>query len=70
MQIDRSRAIRVLQMSNVPIGANFYALTVDQIMSLLAFADELKYRRPKNANGSRGRYFHEYMQRRARRKED
>lgn len=33
--------------------------------SLLVEADAHKYRAPRNANGSRGRYWHEYLQRAA-----
>ena len=31
--------------------------------SVLAAADARRYRKPKNANGSRGRYFAEYLRR-------
>lgn len=63
--IDRSTAHDILQRAQVPIGANYYALTSSQVDRLLLEADARKYRKPKNANGSRSRYFHEYLQRRA-----
>jgi hypothetical protein len=44
---------------------NFHALPAAAVESLLVFADEYHYRKPRNANGSRGRYFHALLQRRA-----
>jgi hypothetical protein len=44
---------------------NLHALPASTVESLLDFADEYRYRKPKDANGSRGRYFHALLQRRA-----
>lgn len=64
--IDRTTAHDVLQRAGVPLGADFHRLHSSQVDALLAEADRLKYRKPRNANGSRGRYFHDLLQRRAR----
>lgn len=42
-----------------------HALSSATVESLLAWADNHKYRAPKNANGSRARYWHAYLTRRA-----
>jgi hypothetical protein len=44
---------------------DFHALPAATVDALLEHADSLKYRKPKHANGSRGRYFHAYLTRRA-----
>ena len=44
-------------------GTDFHTLSSSQVTDLLLAADLFKYRKPKNANGSRGRYFHAYLQR-------
>ena len=55
----------ILQACNVPLGADFHALASTTVESLLHWADHYRYRKPKDANGSRARYFHAYLQRRA-----
>jgi hypothetical protein len=42
-------------------SADFHTLSSEQVDALLASADAFKYRKPRNANGSRGRYFHAYL---------
>ena len=59
-------ARETLRMCRVSVGADFHTLSTSQVESLIAAADQAKYRKPKNANGSRARYFHDLMQRRAR----
>ncbi len=46
---------------------DFYTLSASQVCTVLEYADAAKYRKPRNANGSRGRYFYERMRRAARR---
>ena len=48
---------------------DFHALPSDDVERLIGFADLHKYRQPKNANGSRARYFHAFLTRVANRKE-
>lgn len=45
---------------------DFYSLPSDHVEQVLIEADAVKYRKPKNANGSRARYFYEYLTRTAR----
>lgn len=65
--MDSQDARGLLRRSGVPLGADFHTLTSEQVEALLSTADLVKYRKPKSANGSRGRYFHDMLQRRARR---
>ncbi len=62
-------AREVLRAAKVNIGQQFHTLNTWQVDELLVEADRVKYRKPKNANGSRGRYFHDLLQRRAARKD-
>jgi hypothetical protein len=55
----------ILATCNVPLGADFHTLSSAAVEHLLIHADAHKYRKPENANGSRGRYFHALLQRRA-----
>jgi hypothetical protein len=64
-QSENARAI--LARCEVQTGADFYTLRASQVDALLAEADAMRYRKPKHANGSRGRYFHAMLQRRAQR---
>jgi hypothetical protein len=67
--LDRTTARAILQCCGVPLGADFHTLHSNQVESLIAEADRAGYRKPKNANGSRGRYFHAYLTRVAAREE-
>lgn len=63
---DKTQTARVtLAACGVPIGADFHQLSSTQVDLLLIEAKAARYRKPKNANGSRGRYFHAMLQRRA-----
>lgn len=44
---------------------DFHRLPSTTVEQLLDYAEEHKYRKPRNANGSRGRYFHALLVRRA-----
>lgn len=50
-------------------GIQFHALPSDKVEALRIEADLVKYRQPKNANGSRARYFHAFLCRLAARAE-
>lgn len=65
MPIDPQSASDVLHVCDAE--GDFHALPSDRVTQLLAYADLYRYRKPANANGSRGRYFHAYLQRLARR---
>lgn len=60
-------ARQILRNCAIPIGADFHTLPSGKVFSLLCWMDSCGYRKPRNANGSRGRYFHDMMQRRAKR---
>ena len=61
--MDKQTARDILSACHIPLDANFYALSSGEVEELLTYADAHKYRKPKNANGSRGRYFHAFVQR-------
>lgn len=62
----KTDAVATLHMCNIRVGADFHTLSTSQVDKLLAEADRVKYQKPANANGSRARYFHDLLQRRAR----
>lgn len=64
---ERLNARMILKACNVAVGQDFFTLSSAQVAALLVAADVARYRQPRNANGSRGRYFHDLLQRRARR---
>ena len=41
----------------------WHTINSDQKNKILKAANEWRYRKPRNANGSRGRYFCEYLRR-------
>lgn len=54
---------------NIPLNENFYALSSDTVGRILEAAKACKYRQPKNANGSKARYFYAYLNRLAKRED-
>jgi len=64
-RLKRSEASEILAACNVPVGADFHVLGSSQVDALLAAAVKRHYRKPQNANGSRARCFHDYVQRAA-----
>lgn len=58
---DTARAI----LARCNANADFFTLPASTVAALLDFADTHRYRKPRNANGSRGRYWHAYLSRRA-----
>ncbi len=61
--LDRADATRILTACNA--YGDFHALPSSAVDLLIDFADIHRYRKPRNANGSRARYFHAYLTRRA-----
>ncbi|OQM74931.1 hypothetical protein BFN67_04770 [Pseudaminobacter manganicus] len=45
----------------IPVDRGFHALNSQHVQNIIDAADSVKYRQPKNANGSRARYFHAYL---------
>ncbi len=70
MSLTRSAAFDILDQVGATTETDFHTLGSSEVESVLASADLYKYRKPRNANGSRGRYFFAYVQRVARRDED
>ena len=62
----RLAARETLCACGVAIGADYHTLRSAHVEALLAEADRVRYRKPAGANGSRARYFHDLLQRRAR----
>lgn len=53
----------------IPLNRDFHALDSDTVARILDLARLVKYREPKNANGSKARCFHAFLKRRARRED-
>lgn len=64
-RLDKIEAREALARCGVPVGADFHTLGSGAVEALLTEADRVRYRKPRNANGSRGRHFHAFLQRRA-----
>lgn len=55
-----------LRSLNIAVDQDFHTLNRTQVDVLLSEANRVRYQKPKNANGSRARYFFALLQRRAR----
>lgn len=62
----RDNARAVLRAAKIAIGQDFHTLGSWQVDHILVEADRVRYQKPKYANGSRARYFHDRLQREAR----
>lgn len=51
---------------HLDLTKDFHTLANAEVCRVLEAADLVKYRKPKSANGSRGRYFFEYLKRASR----
>jgi hypothetical protein len=65
--MDRHTARDTLARCGAPLDADFHALGSSVIEAIVEAARAYGYRKPKNANGSRARYFHAYLMRTAER---
>ena len=61
----RREARAALELLNIALGQDFHSLRSAQVEALLKQADQVKYQLPRNANGSRARYYYALLQRRA-----
>lgn len=66
MRLQRFEARGIIAGIGCELNADFHTLDSNQVHRVLMEADQRKYRKPKNANGSRARYFFAYVQRAAR----
>ena len=63
--LTREQATNILRLCGIKPDTDFHALASIHVDFLIHAANNLRYRKPRNANGSRARYFHAYLQRRA-----
>jgi hypothetical protein len=64
-RLGRDDARHLADLHGVDLTRDFHALTSSEVESVIAAADAHGYRKPRNANGSRGRSFHAYLSRAA-----
>lgn len=67
MTKDNARAL--VSDFKIDVSRDFHTLNSSDVESVIAAADSVKYRRPRNANGSRARYFYQALQRAINRKD-
>lgn len=60
-RMTRETAQDILARCRITARPDFHTLSSGDVESLLKEADAVKYRKPKNANGSRARYFYAYV---------
>ena len=63
----RHDALEIAHRYGINVKADFHTLRAAEVETILEAADFRKYRKPRNANGSRARCFHEYLRRAANR---
>lgn len=63
--LTRSEARSIASSFNLPLDRDFHSLDSATVERVIAAADAHKYRQPRNANGSRARYFHTSLMRAA-----
>lgn len=66
----KSSARATLAWCGINVGSDFHTLRQEHVDKLLQCADTDRYQKPKSANGSRARYYHDRLQRRAQAKVD
>lgn len=62
-EISRHYAREILRAIDSNETQDFHTLSSEKVEILLTWADAQKYRKPKNANGSRARYYFARLQR-------
>lgn len=65
----RDDALEIAHRYGINTKAGFHTLRASEVETVLEAADSRKYRKPRNANGSRARCFHDYLRRAAARPE-
>lgn len=51
----------ILTLAGCTLASDFHALQSSKVEALRVHADARRYKAPKNANGSRLRYWHSYL---------
>lgn len=62
-KLSNCEALALLKSRGVDLKLDFYAQRWSAVDEILAVADLAKYKVPKNANGSRARYFYARLER-------
>jgi hypothetical protein len=62
-RISRADACNILARVGVQAAEDFHALSTSKVSALVDEARRVGYRKSKSAPGSRGRMFHQYLQR-------
>ena len=57
------QAKQLIDCHRIPLNQDFHALPSGIVASIILAADAYRYRVPADANGSRARYFHAFLQR-------
>jgi len=60
-KITKQEARNRVRRAGISLQANFFALRSSDVDRLLEIADDMGYRKPRSASGSRGRYFFGYL---------
>ncbi len=63
--MNQAEALDLVRRYHVRIDRDFHALGTAEVANVINAANAWGYRKPRNANGSRGRYFHAYLRRAA-----
>lgn len=63
MAVSYSEALQYLDANGIDIGQDFFTLSFFQVAALVEMAKIQRYYKPKNANGSRARYYFVALQR-------
>lgn len=63
MAVSYSGALQYLDANGIDIGQDFFTLSFFQVSALVEMARLQRYYKPKNANGSRARYYFAALQR-------
>lgn len=58
MAVAKADAIDLAARFGIDLTRDFHTLPFSQVARVIAAADSVRYRQPRNANGSRARYFH------------
>ncbi len=61
-KLSRNEARRLAEKMGINFNRDFFTLSRSEVSTLLDIRKMVGYRKPKNANGSTGRYFYAYLQ--------
>ena len=65
MRLTQQIALVIAQANGIDLERDFFTLSENEVDSVIEAANGWQYRKPRNANGSRARYFFAYLQRAA-----